>query len=35
MKPKSVSDDNLRNIEEMIIPPQKRKEILNKLRQVL
>ena len=35
VKPKSVSDENLRNIEEMIIPPQKRKEILNKLRQVL
>ena len=35
MKPKSVSDANLRNVEEIVIPPEKRQEILNKLRQVL
>ena len=28
-------DENPRNVEEIIIPPEKREEILNKLRQVL
>ena len=34
-KPKPVPDKNLRNVEQIIIPPEKRKEILNELRQVL
>ena len=29
------SDENPRNVEEIIIPPEERHEILNKLRQVL
>ena len=28
-------DENPRNIEEIIIPPEKRDEVLNKLRKVL
>ena len=36
MKPKSICDKNLRNFEEMnIIPPEKKEEISNELRQVL
>ena len=36
MKPKPISDMNLRNVEEIVIPPeQPREEILNELRQVL
>ena len=35
VKPKPVLDENSRNTEEIIIPPEKREEILNKLRQVL
>ena len=35
MKPKPVFDENLRDFEEIIIPQEKRKEILNELRQVL
>ena len=35
MKPKPVFDENLRDVEEIIIPQEKRKEILNELRQVL
>ena len=29
---KSVTDENSRNVEEVIIPPEKRKDILNELR---
>ena len=32
---KPVIDENLRNVEEINIPPEKREEILNELRQVL
>ena len=35
VKPKSVNDENSRNIEEIFNPPEKRHEILSKLRQVL
>ena len=35
MKPKPVFDENLRDVEEITIPQEKRKEILNELRQVL
>ena len=35
IKPKHVIDENPRNVEEIIIPPEKREEILNALRQVL
>ena len=35
MKPKPVPDENSRNVEEMVIPPENREEILNELRQVL
>ena len=35
VKPKYVINENSRNIEELIVPPEKREEILNKLRQVL
>ena len=35
VKPKHVIDENPRNVEEIIIPPEKREEILNALRQVL
>ena len=35
VKPKPVPDENSRNIEEIIIPPEKREEILNELRQEL
>ena len=35
VKPKSVPDVNLRNVEEIVISLEKRKEILNKFRQVL
>ena len=31
-RPKPMSDTNSRNIEETVIPPEKREEILNKLR---
>ena len=34
-KPKPVPSENSRNIEEFVIPTQKRQEILNKLRQTL
>ena len=34
-KPKPVPDENWRNIEEIVIPPDKRQVILNALRQVL
>ena len=30
VKPKHVIDENPRNVEEIIIPPEKREEILNK-----
>ena len=33
--PKHVIDENPRNVEEIIIPPEKREEILNELRQIL
>ena len=29
------TDENSRNVEEIIIPPEKREEIFNELRQVL
>ena len=35
VKPKHVIDENPRNVEEIIIPPEKREEILNELRQLL
>ena len=35
VKPKPVTDENSRDVGEMVIPPEKRQEILNKLRQVL
>ena len=35
VKPKPVHDAKLRNVEEIVIPPEKREEVLNKLRQVL
>ena len=35
VKPKPVSDENLRDVEEIIIPTEKREEISNELRQVL
>ena len=34
-KSKPVSDGNLRSVEEIIISPEKREEILNELRKVL
>ena len=33
--PKHVIDENPRNVEEIIIPPEKREKILNELRQIL
>ena len=33
VKPKLVHDENSRNIEEIVIAPEKREEILNELRQ--
>ena len=35
IKPKLVSYENSRNVEAIVIPPKKRKEIQNELRQVL
>ena len=35
MKTKPVIDENSRNVEEIIIPPEKREEVLNELRQLL
>ena len=35
VKPKPVIDENSRNVEEIVIPPEKRQEIFKKLRQVL
>ena len=35
VKPKQAIDENPRNAEEIIIPLEKREEILNELRQVL
>ena len=35
VKPKPIPEVNLRNVEEIIFPPAKRKEILNDLKQVL
>ena len=35
LKPEHVINENPRNVEEKIIPPEKRDEILNELRQVL
>ena len=34
MKPKIVPDENLREVEEIIIPPEKREEILIEARQI-
>ena len=31
-KPKHTSDENLRDVEEIIIPPEKRKKKLNELK---
>ena len=35
VKRKPVSDENLRDVEEVIIPPEKREQRSNELRQVL
>ena len=35
LKQKPVIDENSRNVEEIIIPPETREEMLNELRQVL
>ena len=35
VEPKSVADANSRNVAEIIIPLERREEILNELRQVL
>ena len=35
VKPKPTIDENSRNVEEIVIPPEKRHKMLNKLRQVL
>ena len=35
VKQKPVTDENSRNVEEIIIPPEKREEILNELRKIL
>ena len=35
IKLKAMPDANSRDVEEIIIPPEKREEILNELRQVL
>ena len=35
VKPKPVSDANSRNVEEIVIPPERREDILNEFRQVL
>ena len=35
VKTKPVIDENPRNVEEIIIPPEKIEEVLNELRQVL
>ena len=35
VKPKPVPNENSRNVEEIIIPPEKREEILNKSGQLL
>ena len=35
VKTKPVIDENSRNVEEVIIPPEKREEMLNEFRQVL
>ena len=32
MKPKPVSDENLRDAEEIIIPPEKREEIISEFK---
>ena len=35
MKRKSIVDENSRHVEDINIPPEKRQELLNELRQVL
>ena len=35
MNPKSVTEANLRNFEDIVIPPEKREQTLNESRQVL
>ena len=35
VKPKPVPDENSRNAKEIVIPPEKRQEILKKLEQAL
>ena len=35
VKTKPVPDENSRNVEEIVFPPEKRQEILNELRQVI
>ena len=35
VKTKAVSDVNWRNVEEVVIPPEERQEVLHELRQVL
>ena len=34
-KPKPIPDENSRNIEEMVIPQDKKDEVLNELRHIL
>ena len=33
VKPKSVSNENSKNVYELVFPPEKRREMLNELRQ--
>ena len=35
VKPKLVPDVNIRNVEQIVIPPEKRQEMLNELRHAL
>ena len=35
VKPMSIPDENSINVEEIVTPPEKKQEILNKLRQML
>ena len=35
VKPKHVTDENLKIVEKITVPPEKRKEILHQLRQVI
>ena len=35
VKPKPLPEANSRNVEEIVIPPEKRQEVLNEIKQVL